>query len=149
MEDIQTRATFIRTYDGQRVVIPNAELFTGTVGVKTAFEHRRLVYEYDIGIGYGDDGDRAPGVILNTVRSTEGLLAELAPDVLLMNFSPSSVNLRLRWWIAPPKRADALDARGREREGWPAGQADVPTPRKVTDAIAQISRPNARPGDGE
>jgi len=46
-----------RTYDGRRVVVPNADLFTDTVVVNTAFEHRRL--EYDVGIGYGDDIDRA------------------------------------------------------------------------------------------
>ena len=109
VENIQTRATFIRTYDGRRVVIPNAALFTGTVVVNTAFDHRRL--EYDIGIGYGDDVDRARGLILDAVRRTEGVLADPAPDVLLMDFAPSSVNLRLRWWIAPPKRSDALDAR--------------------------------------
>lgn len=62
VEDIQTRATFIRTYDGRRVVIPNADLFTDTVVVNTAFQHRRL--EYDVGIGYGDDVDRARGAIL-------------------------------------------------------------------------------------
>jgi len=28
VEEIQTRATFIKTYDGRRVVIPNADLFT-------------------------------------------------------------------------------------------------------------------------
>ena len=28
VEDIQTRATTIKTYDGRRVIIPNAELFT-------------------------------------------------------------------------------------------------------------------------
>ena len=28
-----------------------------------------------------------------------------------MDFAPSSIGLRVRWWIAPPKRADALDAR--------------------------------------
>ena len=182
VEDIQTRATFIRTYDGRRVVIPNAALFTDTVVVNTAFEHRRL--EYDIGIGYGDDVDRARGVILDTVRGTEGVLAE--PDVLLMDFAASSVNLRVRWWIAPPKRADALDARDRvltavkhqltehgidlpfptqqilfhdqteesdgdrrrQREGWPAGKADVPASRKTADAIAQISR-STRRVDGE
>ena len=109
VEDIQTRATFIRTYDGRRVVVPNADLFTDTVVVNTAFEHRRL--EYDIGIGYGDDVDRARGLILEAVRGTEGVLDEPAPDVLLMEFAPSSVSLRARWWIAPPKRADALAAR--------------------------------------
>ena len=185
VEDIQTRATFIRTYDGRRVVIPNAALFTDTVVVNTAFEYRRL--EYDIGIGYSDDVDRARGVILETVRSTEGVLADPAPDVLLMDFASSAVNLRVRWWIAPPQRADALDARdkvltavkhqlmahgidlpfptqqilfhdqtedsdgdrGRQREGWPAGNADVPASRKVADAIAQLSRFKPRGRDDE
>ncbi len=109
VEDIQTRATFIRTYDGRRVVVPNADLFTDTVVVNTAFEHRRL--EYDVGIGYGDDVERARALILEAVRGTEGVLEEPAPDVLLMDFAPSSVSLRVRWWIAPPKRADALEAR--------------------------------------
>jgi small conductance mechanosensitive channel len=109
VEDVQTRATFIRTYDGRRVVVPNAELFTGTVVVNTAFEHRRL--EYDIGIGYGDDITQARRVILEAVRRTEGVLDDPTPDVLLMDFAPSSINLRARWWIAPPTRADALDAR--------------------------------------
>jgi small-conductance mechanosensitive channel len=44
-------------------------------------------------------------------RGTEGVLEEPAPDVLLMDFAPSSIGLRVRWWIAPPKRADALDVR--------------------------------------
>lgn len=51
VENIQTRATTLRTYDGRRIVIPNSELFTNSVVVNTAFETRRL--EYEIGIGYG------------------------------------------------------------------------------------------------
>ncbi len=111
VEDIQTRATFIRTYDGRRVVIPNADLFTDTVVVNTAFAHRRL--EYDIGIGYADDVERARALILKTVQSLDEVLSDPAPDVLLMDLAGSSVNLRARWWIAPPQKADALDARDR------------------------------------
>jgi small-conductance mechanosensitive channel len=51
VENIQTRATTIRTYDGRRIVIPNSELFTNSVTVNTAYDLRRL--EYDVGIGYG------------------------------------------------------------------------------------------------
>jgi small-conductance mechanosensitive channel len=109
VEDIQTRATFVRTCDGRRVVVPDTELFTDTVVLNTAFEHRRP--EYDVGIGCGDDIDRARGLILEAVRGTEAVFAEPATDVLLMDFAPSSVCLRVRWWIAPPKRAAALDAR--------------------------------------
>ncbi|WP_437640516.1 mechanosensitive ion channel family protein [Sorangium sp. So ce854] len=57
VEEIQTRATFIKTYDGRRVVIPNSELFTNSVMVNTAFDVRRL--EVDVGVGYGDDIERA------------------------------------------------------------------------------------------
>jgi small-conductance mechanosensitive channel len=111
VEDIQTRATFIRTYDGRRVVIPNAELFTHSVTVNTAFEKRRI--EYDLGIGYGDDIARAKALILETLAELEAALEEPRPDVLTYELAASSVVLRVRWWIRPPERQDALDARDR------------------------------------
>ena len=130
VEEIQTRATFIRTYDGRRVVIPNADLFTDTVVVNTAFAHRRL--EYDVGIGYGDDVEQARALILKTVQSVEGVLSDPAPDVLLMDLAGSSVNLRVRWWISPPQRADALDARDRvlsaTKSALTAAGIDLPFP---------------------
>jgi small-conductance mechanosensitive channel len=109
VEEIQTRATTIRTYDGRRVVIPNSELFTNAVTVNTAWEHRRE--EYDVGIGYGDDIDQAKQLILESVRSVHGVLTDPAPDVLVMELAESTVNIRVRWWITPPRRADALDTR--------------------------------------
>ena len=63
VEDIHTRATQIRTYDGHRIAIPNAKLFTESVAVNTALDARRL--EYDVGIGASDDIDRAKALILN------------------------------------------------------------------------------------
>lgn len=111
VEDIQTRATTILTYDGRRVVIPNAELFTNSVIVNTAFDYRRL--EYDIGIGYGDDIEQARAIILETLQHTVGVLPEPAPDVLVVQLAPSTVNIRVRWWIKPPRRADALDIQDR------------------------------------
>ena len=111
VEDIHTRATTVRTYDGRRVVIPNAELFTNAVAVNTAFERRRL--EYDIGIGYGDQIDEAKAVILTALTGIDGVLAETAPDVLVVALEASSVNLRVRWWVTPPRRADALELQDR------------------------------------
>jgi small-conductance mechanosensitive channel len=66
VENIQTRATTIRTYDGRRIVIPNSELFTNSLTVNTAFENRRL--EYDVGIGYGDDIDLAKQLMLQAIH---------------------------------------------------------------------------------
>lgn len=109
VENIETRATTIRTYDGRRIVIPNSELFTNSVTVNTAFENRRL--EYDVGIGYGDDIDRAKQLILEAIHSVSEVLRDPAPDVLVMELAESTVNIRARWWIQPPRRADSLDAR--------------------------------------
>ena len=114
VESIQTRATTIKTYDGRRVVIPNAELFTNAVTVNTAYDQRRL--QYDVGIGYGDDIARARQLMLEAVRATEGVLPEPAPDALVMDLAESTVNIRVRWWINPPRQADVLDAQDKVLE---------------------------------
>lgn len=111
VENIQTRATTIRTYDGRRIVIPNAELFTNSVTVNTAFEQRR--HEYDIGIGYGDDINKAKGLILEAVGSLDGVLAEPPPEALVVELADSTVNIRVRWWVSPPRRADEMASRDR------------------------------------
>jgi small conductance mechanosensitive channel len=111
VENIETRATTIRTYDGRRIVIPNAELFTNSLTVNTAFENRRL--EYDIGIGYGDDINLAKQLILEAIASVDEVLPSPAPDALVMDLAESSVNIRARWWVKPPRRSDVLDTRDR------------------------------------
>jgi small-conductance mechanosensitive channel len=109
VENIETRATTIRTYDGRRIVIPNSELFTNSVTVNTAFDNRRL--EYDVGIGYGDDIDRAKQLMLDAMHSVNEVLKDPAPDVLVMELAESTVNIRVRWWVHPPRRADNLISR--------------------------------------
>lgn len=98
VEEIQTRATFLRTYDGRRVVIPNADLFTDAVLVNTAFDYRRS--QYDAGIGYPDDSDVAIDRMRSAMRSVEGVRDEPEPEVIPVELADSSVVLRARWWTA-------------------------------------------------
>ncbi|BAZ09013.1 MscS mechanosensitive ion channel [Calothrix sp. NIES-4071] len=109
VENIETRATTIRTYDGRRIVIPNSQLFTNSVTVNTAFDSRRI--EYDVGIGYGDDIDWAKELMLEAIHSVDEVLKDPAPDVLVMELAESTVNIRARWWIKPPRRIDTLRSR--------------------------------------
>jgi small-conductance mechanosensitive channel len=175
VENIQTRATTIKTYDGRRIVIPNSELFTNSVTVNTAFENRRL--EYDIGVGYGDDIEWTKQLIMEALNSVDVVLKNPAPDVLVMELADSAVNIRARWWIQPPLWSDALDSRdkvisaikqklyvengidlpypttqvlfhdqteetdgdrSRQREGWPAGKAEVPKPRSIGGSLKKF-----------
>lgn len=109
VENIETRATFLRTYDGRRIVIPNSELFTNAVTVNTAYDKRRL--EYDIGIGYGDDIGNAKRIIMDAIIGAPDVLDDPAPDVLVVDLAESSVNLRARWWVHPPRQMDVLNVR--------------------------------------
>lgn len=110
VEDIQTRATSIKTYDGRRVIIPNGELYTNSVTVNTAFPQRR--WQYDIGIGYGDDVERARRIILQALREAEDVAPDPKADVIVVDLAESSVNLRARWWTAS-HIADGLNAQDR------------------------------------
>lgn len=96
VEWIETRATIIAMYDGRRVIIPNANVYSNAVTVNTARPARRS--QYDVGIGYGDDIEGARRAILEAVGKVAGIETEPAPEVLVWDLAGSSVNLRVRWW---------------------------------------------------
>ncbi len=96
VDRIETRVTAITTYDKRLALIPNADVYTNAVVVNTAFQVRRS--EYDVGIGYGDDIRTAKQVILDAVKSVEGVEADPAPQVLVVDLAASWITLRPRWW---------------------------------------------------
>jgi small-conductance mechanosensitive channel len=101
VENIETRATSIVTYDGRRIVMPNSTLFVNPVTVNTANEKRRL--EYDIKLPKDSDVQKIRQVILRAVTPLPHVLEDPSPDVLLVGFTDNDVTLRLRWWIRPPR----------------------------------------------
>ncbi len=105
VEEIETRATMIKTYDGRRVVIPNGDIYTSSVVVNTAYEMRRS--QYDVGIGYGDDIAQAKEIMIEAMQNCAGVAVDPAPDVLTAELAGASVNLRARWWTHS-SRADVV-----------------------------------------
>jgi len=105
VEKIETRATIIKTYGGERIVIPNNQIYTNSIKVKTAHENSRS--QYDIGIGYGDDMDEAIEVLKNAVSEVEGVNQEKGVEVLPWDLAASWVTLRVRWWTGS-QRSDVV-----------------------------------------
>ncbi|MEL7436773.1 MAG: mechanosensitive ion channel family protein, partial [Chloroflexota bacterium] len=105
VEDIQIRATMLRTYDNRRVVIPNGDLFTDSVTVNTAYKRRRS--QYDVGIGYGDDIEAAQALCLEVLKEIDGVLDTPAPDTIMTEMGDSAVVFRVRWWT-DPRQANVL-----------------------------------------
>lgn len=99
VEEIQTRATVIQTYDERTVIIPNADLFTHSVTVNTTFQNRR--WEYVLTVRAVRDLTEFKSGIVNAVKSVPGVLSEPSPEVLIMELSnPESATLKMRvlWW---------------------------------------------------
>ena len=109
VEEIQARATIIETYDGRRVVIPNADLFTHSVTVNTALDFRR--WEYDLTAR--DNGDLAElkSFINKTVSKVQGVLSDPGSEVLVMDLGDpgsNTVKLRVLWWTKAPRQHQML-----------------------------------------
>lgn len=57
VERVQLRATVMRTFPGQRVLIPNAQIFKNPILNYTQLGQRRV--DIPVGVAYGDDLDKA------------------------------------------------------------------------------------------
>ena len=77
---IETRATIIQNYDGQRIVLPNSDIYTNAVLFRTAHEKRPS--QHDVGIGYGDGIENACEVLLATINSVDEVQTDPAPEAL-------------------------------------------------------------------
>jgi small conductance mechanosensitive channel len=110
VEHVESRATVIKTYDGRRVIIPNADIYTSPVIVNTAFPLRRD--HLDIGIGYGDNVPAALEAFRRAVASVEDVAPEPAAEVLPWSLDESSITLRARWWTGS-KRTEIVHVKAR------------------------------------
>lgn len=107
VEDIHIRATWLKTNDGRRVVIPNSDLFTNSVTVNTAFDSRRL--EYDFKVSNGAAAARAKKAIERVLQETKDVLPDPKADVVITAFDDSMVLLKARWW-SKSRMGDVLTA---------------------------------------
>jgi small conductance mechanosensitive channel len=142
VEDIQTRATLMTTYDGMRVVIPNANLFTNAVLVRTAYPRRRL--HYTAPFKAGDDLAAVRGRMRGIIAATPGVLAEPPPEVLLIQREDDSLHLEARWWIDTPLKQGAMAARDQVLSALSAGMAP-PTAAPAPTAPAPVPAPTVNP----
>ena len=102
VEEITARSTRIHTYDGERAVIPNADVYTQAVLVRTAFGKRRA--KFVVGIGYFDAIEEARTTIMGVLDDIEGVLKDPGPWVYVTELAGSSVNLTVYFWTDDSQR---------------------------------------------
>ncbi|KAA3637465.1 MAG: mechanosensitive ion channel family protein [Armatimonadetes bacterium] len=132
VEDVTLRAVTMRTFDGVRVFIPNLTVWEEPIVNYTTLGTRRT--DLVVGVGYESDLDAVQELLVTSVASREGVLADPAPEAFVKEFGDSSVNFLVLFWHGPhiAEEWSARDAvmRGIKRDFDAAG-IEIPLPQRV------------------
>ncbi len=96
VQTVETRSTMIRTYDGQRVVIPNSEVYGSPVLVKTDADLRRS--QLDIEVGFKESIPDMRALLTPVMEAVPGVRMDPKTETLAWDIGRTSITLRLRWW---------------------------------------------------
>lgn len=99
VEDVNFRTVVLRSYDGQRVVVPCGQVLRSNIVNYTVHGRRRT--SLTVGVDYGTELDQVRKVLLEAVGEVEGVLEQPHPEAWVESFGDSGVNLTVRWWHAP------------------------------------------------
>ena len=99
VERIDIRTTVLRTYNGERILMPNSEVFTSAVQVRTAFSQRRT--DLAVGVDYNTSLPEAKNILQKTIEKVEGVVDDKAPEIDLVGFGDSSIDFIVRYWTNP------------------------------------------------
>ncbi|WP_284013294.1 mechanosensitive ion channel family protein [Halobaculum litoreum] len=109
VEDIDLRVSRVRTFDNERITVPNGELANNAITNPVAYDTLRQKFVF--GIGYDDDIDHATDAIVEEAERVDGILDDPAPSVRVTELGDSAVGLQSRFWIDQPDRADFVRTR--------------------------------------
>lgn len=143
---INKRVTLIRTFDNRMVVVPNADIYTRSVTVHTAYPMRRI--SLDVTVGYENDAENVRQIIVETLRRLDEVLAAPPPQVVYWDLGATSLAIKVRFWIES-RRSSEIAARGRAvqaiKEAFQSHGIDPTDPQIVYSRVVTRSRTQADP----
>ena len=96
VKNIGLFATTLNKINNEQVIIPNTQLFSDSI-INYSREEKRRVFIL-VGIGYGDNIQKAREVLLQIAKDQPLALSTPEPEVMVEELAESSVNLSLRYW---------------------------------------------------
>lgn len=100
--EIRTRATYLKTIDGMRLIVPNAELYKSSVLSYTSNPMRRIkVAAY---CRYGINLQEAIAICIKIIKQHSDVLLEPKPSVFVSDFADYYVELGIRFWVVKGTR---------------------------------------------
>ncbi len=96
VEQIGIFSITMRTGDNREIIIPNGEIYGGTITNNSRRDTRRV--DMVFGIGYDDDLLLAKEILNRILSEDERILADPKPTVAVGALADSSVNFNVRPW---------------------------------------------------
>ena len=103
VKEINIRSTEVRSLNNISIIVPNSE-FVSTQVVNWSHGDLKVRIDIDVGVSYGSDLNRVLQCLREVAEKNSEVLPNPKPEALHLGFGDSSWNMRLRVWIANPKR---------------------------------------------
>jgi small conductance mechanosensitive channel len=89
-------ATELKTPDNIKIIMPNSSIMGASITNLSAHPTRRV--DMVVGVGYGDDLNKAKQLMLDLLEADERVLKDPAPQIEVANLGDSSVDFVVRPW---------------------------------------------------
>ena len=98
VEDIGSRSTTIKTWDGLDVVLPNRYFLENSVTnwTKSDIKKREIL---KVGVSYDADSREVEKILLDIVNGHSSVLKNPAPSVIFKNFGDNALEFEIYYWI--------------------------------------------------
>ncbi len=97
VSEIQIFNTILKTPDNKTIILPNGSLSTSSMTNLSTEEKRRV--DWTVGVGYGDDLDKAKEVIKKLCDDDSRILKDPEVFIAVSELADSSVNFTVRAWV--------------------------------------------------
>jgi len=133
--EIGLRSTRLRTLEHREVTLPNRQVVQEQIVNHTRLPRTRV--NVPLSISYAADLDRVRAVLLDSVTSNPGVVADPAPQVVVVALADSAVQVELRVWIADPSAEGANLFRLLEdaKRALDAAGIEIPFPQRVVQVV--------------
>ncbi len=154
VERVSLRATVLRLFTGQEVILPNKDVLQNPIKNYSRTGERRV--DIDLGVSYDADLERARQVAVSAVEALDYRDPEREVEFYYTEFGDSAIGLSIRFWIdLGSDRANFLEARSRAvvavRRAFREADLEIPFPirtldlgRSASNALRALAEP--RPG---
>ncbi|MDJ0758564.1 MAG: mechanosensitive ion channel [Woeseiaceae bacterium] len=133
IRELRARFVSVVTRDGREYLIPNEDFITHEV-INWSFSDKYVRLDVTFGVSYDSDPDTVSRIAIEATSKVDRVdTAKKAPVCWLTEFGDSSLNFKLRFWIADPQQG-LTNIRGKVlRELWYAfkeNDIEIPYPHR-------------------